>query len=680
MSALSIEVPFPVFQDRDGQPLDNGYIWLGVANLNPQTNPVVAYFDAALTIVAPQPLRTINGYVSRAGTPAQIYVDAVSFSILVQDSKGTMVYNFPDGTGISPDACGVTYNPPFTSAVPYPVCEKLNSAPSIVDFGAVPDGLTPANTAIGLMASECGFIVVPYGDFAVTTITIDIPIYFQDGGAITVPTANTVRFRTRISASPKQQIFKGDGNIRFEIDNALGIGEDSKHSYAAWWGIFPVGQTNNIQTALFNKALAAYTSQAREGIFELDIGSYRIDGKITIPRGVHLKGAGSRRTIFDLVNDGYTAIESGGSAVKITGIQFEQPSIGSSYFDGIQIGMLHDSPALEDIRLWNCRVGVYLNQATTQAYLNRIYGVFNTEPVGGYPANSALVWAQGNSMLIEDVQVTNTGFGPESVVLLGYQSPTSISSCIINDVQSTEKTIPVKIVADTANINNTIVNNVVFSGSLGLNIDAVVEAQTSGSAVISGLSMSNISSNSVGAALFKITQGSTGITQAITLASGSAQSPNTKAAELIRTAGTLTGVVIGQAVAASLAPQPVVTTGIMSKITVPDHLWPILTIADDSVAQVTPLVIGGLITIINMGSNGNFPQVTSSGQVLYDVGSTPTALKIAGGANLVTLAGNTVPTGTTGSIGNLSVSAVDTGIFYFENRTGGSIEVRFSFK
>jgi hypothetical protein len=134
MSALSIQVPFPVFQGRDGQPLENGYVWIGVANLNPQTNPVVAYFDAALTIPAPQPLRTLNGYISRAGTPAQVFVDAANFSILVQDSKGSMVYNFPDGTGISPDACGVTYTPPFTGGVPIPVCEKLDQTVSVFDF------------------------------------------------------------------------------------------------------------------------------------------------------------------------------------------------------------------------------------------------------------------------------------------------------------------------------------------------------------------------------------------------------------------------------------------------------------------------------------------------------------------------------------------------------------------
>jgi hypothetical protein len=155
MSALSIQVPFPVFQDRDGQPLENGYVWIGVANLNPQTNPVVAYYDSALTIVAPQPLRTLNGYISRAGTPAQIYVDAANYSILVQDSKGSMVYNFPNGTGIGPDACGVTYNPPFTGAVPYPVCEKLEQVVSVMDFGATCDGVTDDSAAVQAAVNYC---------------------------------------------------------------------------------------------------------------------------------------------------------------------------------------------------------------------------------------------------------------------------------------------------------------------------------------------------------------------------------------------------------------------------------------------------------------------------------------------------------------------------------------------
>ena len=66
------------------------------------------------------------------------------------DSKGSMVYNFPDGTGLSPDACGVTYDPPFAGSVPYPVCKKLEQIVSVMDFGAVGNNVTNDTTAIQL--------------------------------------------------------------------------------------------------------------------------------------------------------------------------------------------------------------------------------------------------------------------------------------------------------------------------------------------------------------------------------------------------------------------------------------------------------------------------------------------------------------------------------------------------
>jgi len=149
--------------------LDNGYVWIGTANLYPITNPIAVYFDEALTIQATQPLRTINGFISNAGTPAQVYVDAVNFSILVQDIKGSMVYNFPDGTGISPDACGVIYDPPFTAGVAYPVCEKLEQTVSVKDFGAIGDGTTDDTQAFIDAANECSTIYVPAGTYRLDT-------------------------------------------------------------------------------------------------------------------------------------------------------------------------------------------------------------------------------------------------------------------------------------------------------------------------------------------------------------------------------------------------------------------------------------------------------------------------------------------------------------------------------
>jgi Pectate lyase superfamily protein len=202
MSALSIQVPFPVFNDRDGQPLDNGYVWIGVPNLPPQTNPVNVYFDEALTILAPQPLRTINGYISRAGSPAQVYIDGVNFSILVQDSKGSMVYNFPEGTGISPNASGVSFigfkgqvgnvqnladddgsdwigfEPAGVDAVPRSSQDKMLDTVSLKDFGAVGDYTTDDTNALIAFLSyldtskKSGYI--PSGVYRITE-SIDLP-------------------------------------------------------------------------------------------------------------------------------------------------------------------------------------------------------------------------------------------------------------------------------------------------------------------------------------------------------------------------------------------------------------------------------------------------------------------------------------------------------------------------
>lgn len=94
MTALSIQPPFPIFTDSDGSPLENGYIWLGQINLNPVSNPISAYWDANLTQLAGQPIRTLNGYPSNNGTPGRLYVNS-DYSISVLNKNGSLVYGSP---------------------------------------------------------------------------------------------------------------------------------------------------------------------------------------------------------------------------------------------------------------------------------------------------------------------------------------------------------------------------------------------------------------------------------------------------------------------------------------------------------------------------------------------------------------------------------------------------------
>jgi hypothetical protein len=103
MSAIEVQPPYPAFAGADGQPLENGYIWIGTANLSPQTNQISVYWDEAKTIAAPQPIRTLNGYPSRNGTPARFYV-ASDYSIQVLDNKGSVVYTSLNGNTSSGSA------------------------------------------------------------------------------------------------------------------------------------------------------------------------------------------------------------------------------------------------------------------------------------------------------------------------------------------------------------------------------------------------------------------------------------------------------------------------------------------------------------------------------------------------------------------------------------------------
>lgn len=92
MAAPTVKVPFPTFNDRSGLPLEDGNIYIGAANQDAETNPIQVYWDDALSIPASQPIKTLNGYIWRNGTPASLFLNG-DYSITVKDKKNTLVYS-----------------------------------------------------------------------------------------------------------------------------------------------------------------------------------------------------------------------------------------------------------------------------------------------------------------------------------------------------------------------------------------------------------------------------------------------------------------------------------------------------------------------------------------------------------------------------------------------------------
>lgn len=96
--------PYEVFTDANGDPLEDGFIFIGEPGLSPITNPLQAFFDADLTIPASN-IRTKGGYPANSGSPARLYT-ATNYSIVVQDKNQNTLYTQLDSVDYINSASG----------------------------------------------------------------------------------------------------------------------------------------------------------------------------------------------------------------------------------------------------------------------------------------------------------------------------------------------------------------------------------------------------------------------------------------------------------------------------------------------------------------------------------------------------------------------------------------------
>jgi hypothetical protein len=98
--------PVPIFIDARGTFMDDGNIYLGVANGDPQVSPIVAYWDAALTQVAAQPIKTLGGFIVNGTAMAEVFIAQSDYSMRMTDAFDVQVFYSP-----SVQQAGLAYQP-----------------------------------------------------------------------------------------------------------------------------------------------------------------------------------------------------------------------------------------------------------------------------------------------------------------------------------------------------------------------------------------------------------------------------------------------------------------------------------------------------------------------------------------------------------------------------------------
>lgn len=366
MSAFSVHEPFPQFHDRDGQPLDGGFVWIGQAGLDAQANPIPVYFDAALTIPASQPIQTHGGFAANGATPTPIYVDASDYSIKVLDANGALVIAYPNAVDRFPAAvitgglssANVTYDRDLPGTQVRTVEKRLQDYTSVFDF------MTPAQIAAVQALTFTVDVTAPV-QAAINSIAREV--YFPQGGyLISAPlslSSPTVAKTLRGAGRQSSIIYNiGAGNALQSIGNvfvqntAITIADLSVESQP--------GSSNGI--------FFEYTSQAT--IERVGLYGHAADG-IRIENGAHI-------AIVDCWSRSNTgnALRIGGEAyfVDVRGGTFESSQ------DGVEIDIAGGALAPRFLTFTGCafRGNTNANANIGQARDVRFFGCSFESPAG----------------------------------------------------------------------------------------------------------------------------------------------------------------------------------------------------------------------------------------------------------------------------------------------------------
>lgn len=395
---FAINTPYPLFLDKTGQPLDSGLVYFGLVNQNPETDPTTVFWDAAGTQPAAQPLRTMNGYIVRNGTPSQVYVED-DYSITLRDRNGGFIYyaknsqDFSLATSISAittnladpsdpthgDAMIASKRLLIAGALATTIHNRVEYLPidPVNDYGVPSDGITNATTAIQAMldslaaAGVAADIVFPNGTYLLRTPASETGEPRSYAAAVILRGLKNCRFR-------------GAGGAKF-IQDSLGLG-------APEFAPFRFEQCENVEMMQFRadgSGINIYGVGAARSSFAF-ICNHNLDTKVDLAvpnRGIHIHhlkldnfGGGICSATRTEAGFAYPLVTQGISIHDIVATNIA----GQNHFAAITYS--------ENVHVYNCNVR---NPLTALAQIGNLFADMSAGVVNGLVENNLAIGFTG---------------------------------------------------------------------------------------------------------------------------------------------------------------------------------------------------------------------------------------------------------------------------------------------
>lgn len=120
--------------DTKGRPLDAGKIYFGEPNKDPEFYPINVFYDEALTVAAPQPIRTMGGFLNANGQMTEVYALESEYSVKVLDSYNRLVFYQPIMSSLN-QSSSVSFKIPFHGSIERTLQDKNSEVVTAADFG-----------------------------------------------------------------------------------------------------------------------------------------------------------------------------------------------------------------------------------------------------------------------------------------------------------------------------------------------------------------------------------------------------------------------------------------------------------------------------------------------------------------------------------------------------------------